>query len=316
MAQLLHDLDGAQAHGKVRDALARTLHDPSLELFYWSPAVDGYVDFSGALHDPAPRPGRVMRPIAGDDGPLALLMLDEAAADETQLVDVTIVAARLALENERLQAEVRSQLVALRSATARIVDTGARERRRIERDLHDGAQQRLLAVSMELGAARAKLATIDDPAARGALDRAAAEVQQAITELRDLARGIYPMLLTQEGLGSAVRALAEQSPLPVDVTATDRRYPAAVEAAGYFVIAESVTNAVRHSGASGVEVRVSEAAGYLVVVVRDDGAGGASLDAGSGLRGLADRVTALDGRFTVSSPAGRGTCVRASLPCD
>jgi signal transduction histidine kinase len=226
--------------------------------------------------------------------------------------------ARLALENERLHAEVRGQLVQLRSSTARIVEAGQDARRRIERDLHDGAQQRLLALSMTLGRARLRAGVNGDSELGAFLDRAADDLQEAIGELRELARGIHPMLLTQEGLASALRALAERAPLPVEVSAPPRRFPEPVEATAYFIVSEAVTNAARHSGASAVRVDAAVDGGVLTVRVRDDGIGGVdetSENTGSGLVGMRDRVIAAGGRMTIASPVGAGTTIVARLPC-
>jgi signal transduction histidine kinase len=221
------------------------------------------------------------------------------------------------MENERLQAEVRSQLVQLRSTTARLVVAGQDARRRIEQDLHDGAQQRLLALSMTLGQARVWAGRGGDAEIRAFLDRAADDLQQAITELRELARGIHPMLLTQEGLGSALRALAERAPLPVQVSAPSQRFSATIESTAYFLVTEAVTNAARHSGASVVHVDVTVHGDELAVRVSDNGIGGVDTapSSGSGLLGMRDRVVAVGGGMSVSSPAGNGTTVLARLPC-
>jgi signal transduction histidine kinase len=313
---LLPQLSGPVAPGRVRDALAATLHDPQLELLYWSPATDGYVDLDGHPREPAAGPGRTVAPISGESGPLAVMLVDEIARQEPALLQAAGAMARLALENERLQAEVRSQLVQLRSTTARLVEAGQDARQRIERDLHDGAQQRLLALSMTLGQARAR-ADGADPQLRGFLDHAADDLQQAISELRELARGIHPMLLTQEGLGSALQALAERAPLPVDVSAPSQRLPDTVESTAYFIVTEAVTNAARHAAASVVHVEISVVGDEMTVRVSDDGIGGANTatPGGSGLLGIRDRVIALGGRMTVTSPTGGGTTLVARLPC-
>jgi signal transduction histidine kinase len=256
-------------------------------------------------------------PISGEGGPLAVMLVDEIVLQEPAPLQAVGAMARLALENERLQAEVRSQLVQLRSTTARLVEAGQDARRRIERDLHDGAQQRPLALSMTLGRARAR-ADGADPQLRAFLDHAADDLQQAITELRELARGIHPMLLTQEGLASALTALAERALLPVQVTAPTCRFPDTVESTAYFVVSEAVTNAARHAAASVVRVDVTVAGDELTVRVSDDGIGGANpatAGGGSGLLGMRDRVVALGGRMTVTSPTGGGTTVVARLPC-
>jgi signal transduction histidine kinase len=312
---LLPELAGPVAPGRVRAALAATLHDPGLELLYWSPISEGYVDIDGQPREPA-APGRAVAEISGESGPLAVMLVDKMVMQEPQLLKAAGAMARLALENERLHAEVRSQLVQLRSTTARLVEAGQDARRRIERDLHDGAQQRLLALSMTLGRARTR-ATDGDPEIRAFLDHAADDLQQAITELRELARGIHPMLLTQEGLGSALHALAERAPLPVLVTAPAERFGETIESTAYFFVTEALTNAARHSAASVVQVDVAVDGGELTVWVSDNGVGGAGTGSsgGSGMVGMRDRVIAVGGRMSVSSPPGGGTTVMARLPC-
>jgi signal transduction histidine kinase len=220
----------------------------------------------------------------------------------------------VAVENVRLDAELQARLDELRESRARIVEAGYAERRRVERDLHDGAQQRLVALALELQLVRAKLET-DPAAATELLETAADELTGATQELRELARGLHPPLLADRGLVPALEALATRAPLPVAVEAAGvERAPEAIEAAAYFVVAEALTNVARHAGASEAVVRVLRANGSLSVEVEDDGSGGADLAAGSGLRGLVDRVGALDGSLEVDSRPGRGTTLRATLP--
>jgi signal transduction histidine kinase len=217
-------------------------------------------------------------------------------------------------ENVRLDAELQARLDELRESRARIVEAGYAERRRVERDLHDGAQQRLVALAMELQVVRSKLQT-DPGAAAELLEGAAGELAGATQELRELARGLHPPVLADRGLVPALEALASRAPVPVTVEADEgERAPEAVEAAAYFVVSEALTNVARHAEAGHAVVRVARHDGVLSVEVEDDGAGGADLAAGSGLRGLADRVGALDGSLQVESKRGRGTTVRASLP--
>jgi signal transduction histidine kinase len=212
------------------------------------------------------------------------------------------------------RAELTERVETLTSSRAGAVDAQAAELRRIERDLHDGAQARLVALAMDLGMAREKLAT--EPAdAEALMVEAHEKAKRALVELRDLARGIHPAVLSDRGLDAALSALAAGSPVPVDVDVEiEERLPPAVEGAAYFVVAESITNAAKHSGASAVRLHVAREGGALVVEVADDGAGGAD-PAGGGLRGLRSRVEALDGRLSVASPHGGGTLVRAELPC-
>lgn len=315
---LLPELSKDLGPGRVRAALAASLRDPDLELLYWSPAGENYVDLDGQPREPIPGPGKAVSPIEGESGPLAVMIVDKVALDEPDLLRAAVAMARLALENERLQAEVRSQLLQLRSSTSRIVEAGQHARRRIERDLHDGAQQRLLALSMLLGRARSRAGAAGDAELSAFLNRAADDLQQAISELRELARGIHPMLLTQQGLASALQALAERAPLPIEVTATSRRFPETIEATAYFFVAEAVTNAARHAAASAVLVDAQVVGAELVVRVCDDGIGGVdevTSPEGSGLLGMRDRVIAIGGRLTISSPVGAGTTLIARLPC-
>jgi signal transduction histidine kinase len=213
---------------------------------------------------------------------------------------------------------VRSRLweaqLAVRESRVRIAEAGYAERKRVERDLHDGAQQRLVAVALELQLVRRKLESDPDAAAQ-LLETAADELSGATEELRELARGLHPPLLSDRGLVPALEALARRAPLPVAVEAEEvERAPQAVEAAAYFVVAEALTNVARHAGAEQAVVRVARRNGQLLVEVEDDGAGGADLAAGSGLRGLRDRVGALNGSLEVESRPGLGSTVRATLP--
>jgi signal transduction histidine kinase len=193
---------------------------------------------------------------------------------------------------------------------------GLRERRRLERDLHDGAQQRLVSLALTLRMAREKLDAEPGEAGR-LLDRSREELDQALRELRDLARGIHPAVLAGRGLGAAVEALAARAPLPVEVVCElpARRLPEQLELAAYFVVSEALTNAAKHASATQASVALTQRDGRLAVEVRDDGVGGADLDQGTGLRGLADRVAAIDGRLEIDSKPGQGTIVRAGLPC-
>jgi PAS domain S-box-containing protein len=203
----------------------------------------------------------------------------------------------------------------VKASRARIVQAADDSRRRLERDLHDGAQQRLVELSLDLRMARARLDQ-DPDEARGLLDTALDDLSHAIGELRELARGIHPAALTEGGLRPALEALTARSSLPTKlVTVPDARFTASIEAAAYFTVAEALTNAARHSSAQHVEVEVSRLRDHLRVEIRDDGCGGADGNGGTGLRGLTDRLATLDGRLYVSSPPGEGTVLRAEIPC-
>jgi signal transduction histidine kinase len=243
---------------------------------------------------------------------IAALVHDPALLDEPALVESVRATAALVLENERLAAEVRSQLAEVRASRGRIVAAGDAERRRIERNLHDGAQQRLVTLSVTLGLEASKA----DPTAAAALSRAQDEVEQAIAELRELARGIHPTLLRDEGLTPAVEALARRAPIPVTVESTvANRLPDPVELAAYFVVSEALTNVVKHASATVARVLLELDKTELQVTVTDDGVGGAQVTPGSGLAGLRDRLDALEARLSIESDTGRGTIVRAVFAC-
>jgi signal transduction histidine kinase len=301
--------------GSVRAALARTLGDPTLELALWLPDRDAYVDADGRpLSLPSPGSARAVTVLGPADGPVAALVHDPALLEQPALLHSAGAAARLALENERLQAELRLQLAEVQASRARIVTAGDEERRRLERDLHDGAQQRLLSLGLALQLVRAELG----PSPNGAeaiLGEAEAELAAALDELRQLAHGIHPAVLTEHGLTAALKSLAARAPLPVEIErVADERLPVPVEAAAYFVVSEALANAAKHSRASAVSVSIACEGDSLVVAVEDDGAGGAAPHSGSGLAGLCDRVQALDGRLTIQSEPGRGTRLRAEFP--
>ena len=301
--------------GRLRDALADALGDPSLELAYWLPERERYVDGDGRSIELPATGSRVATPIEHDGRRVAAIVHDAVLSEQPGLVRAAGDAAALALENERLDAELRARVEELSASRARIVQIGLEERRRIERDLHDGAQQRLVALRLQLRLARDQ-ADKDPAATRAMLDAAGAELDEALAELRELARGIHPAVLADRGLEPALSALAGRAPLPVEVVSAPReRLPAPVEAAAYFVVAEALTNVARSSRATRASVRVERVNGHAVVEGRDDGVGGADPAAGSGLTGLADRLATLDGRLEVASPPGEGTTVRADIPC-
>jgi signal transduction histidine kinase len=299
----------------LRDELALTLEDPTLELGLWIPDRGIYVDASGAeLAVPADGSERAATFVEHEGAPLAVLVHDPTLREEPKLVEAVAAAARLALVNARLHAEVRSQLETVQESRARIAAAADEERRRIERDLHDGAQQRLVALALELRSAQRQLDTTDDAEVASLLASTADELQVAVEELRELAQGIHPGILTQGGLAHALEQLAARAPLPVSVNATAERFAPELEATAYFVACEALTNTVKHAGASRASIGVRRENGFLVVEIEDDGRGGADVD-GSGLRGLSDRVEARGGRLLVQSSPGSGTRVRGEIPC-
>jgi signal transduction histidine kinase len=278
------------------------------------PALNRYVDAGGS---PAELPAaddarRTVTEIDHHGEHVAAIVHDRA--QDTATVRAAGAATALLLENQRLDAELRARLVELRASRARLVEAADGERRRIERNLHDGAQSRLVALALNLRLARMSVTDGSDTATL--LDGSIDELGQSLKELRDLARGIHPVVLSERGLEPAVRALAARAPLPVDIVGQAAgRLPAAVETAAYFVVSEALTNVSKYARAEHASVRVERVDGQLLVEVSDDGVGGASAGDGSGLRGLADRVAALSGTLDVTSPPGQGTRLRAQLPC-
>ena len=295
----------------LRGRLARALGDPTLDVAYR--LGDGrYVDAAGHPIELPLGVDRAVTTVTAGGEEVAALVHDPALLDEPALVESVRATAGLVLDNERLAAEVRSQLAEVHASRGRIVAAADAERRRIERNLHDGAQQRLVTLTVALGleASHADAATAD------VLSRAQEEVEQAIAELRELARGIHPTLLRDEGLGAAVEALARRASLPVTVHGTVRgRLPDSVELAAYFVASEALTNVLKHASASEASVLIERKPGALRIMVKDDGIGGARIEADSGLAGLRDRLQALDATLVIESEAGNGTTVSAEIPC-
>jgi signal transduction histidine kinase len=315
VADLVVELDRAPEPPRLRDVIARALGDPSLEIAYPAPDAGGWVGAAGlpvTLPGPAD-PSRAVTRLERDGRTVAALIHDPAIAEERELVASVSAATSLALENERLQAEVRAQLEEVRASRARIVAAGDAERRRIERDLHDGAQQRLVTLALILEMAQQQAGGA--PELEGLIEKARRELEDGLTELRELARGLHPVAL-DEGLAGAVDSLAERVSVPVEVVVPPERHRPEVEATAYFVIAEALTNVVRYADASRARVAVTRSGHTLVVEVADDGVGGADPARGSGLRGLADRVATAGGRLTLTSPTGHGTILRAEIPCE
>jgi signal transduction histidine kinase len=316
VADVVVGLSGAATAEDVRDRLRGALRDPSLEVLYWVPEEESYVSTGGRLVPDPPESDtadRMVLPVrASDGGRLALVLADPSLRRHGRPVAGALSAAGLALENARLQAGIRAQLEQVRASRARIVEAGLAERRRLERDLHDGAQQRLLALTMQLGAVRTAVA---DEATRTLVDTARADLRTAVAELRDLARGLHPAVLSQAGLGPALESVAERLPVPVALDVPSQRFDPTVESAAYFLACEAMTNAAKHADPTSVRVCVRPAGGRLLVEVLDDGVGGADAASGSGLTGLRDRIAALGGSFAVDSPPGHGTRVTASIPC-
>jgi signal transduction histidine kinase len=245
--------------------------------------------------------------------PMAALVFDRALEDERELVDGVAAAAGIALENGRLRAELRARLQELKGSRVRVLEASRQERQRLERDLHDGAQQRLVALSLELGLLGQRVDA--DPDLRARLNRAKEEVSESLEELRHVARGIYPAVLSGHGLAVALESLVARAGLPVSLVIDLSDRPAEpIEVAAYYLVSEALTNVDKHAQATSAGVKVRRDGQWLVLDVIDDGIGGADPTAGSGLRGLADRVEALGGRFDVITPTSRGTKVHAEIP--
>jgi signal transduction histidine kinase len=315
VAGLVVELGGPSASTDLRSALARALGDPSLQLAYWLPAEEAWVDGEGTMVKlPDADSGRSATFVERDQQPIAVVLHDPVLEHNAELVRSVCAAASLTLENERLQAELRARLLELQASRARLVQATDAERRRIERDLHDGTQQRLVSIAMSLGLLESRLPP--QGTARPLVHETREALALALAELRELTHGINPPLLTERGLAAALDELCRRAALPTRLELTlDRRFPDQIESAAYFVTSEALTNAAKHSHGTEVSVIASYDAQSLTVEIADDGIGGATTAGGSGLRGLADRVEALGGRFTVSSPPGRGTTLRAKLPC-
>jgi signal transduction histidine kinase len=316
VADLVLEIGATRAPGKLRDALARALQDPSLSVAYWLPERRRYFDVEGRPVDlPADGGSRVATIVKREGRPVAALVHCAALLDGTQLVEAVGAAAGLALENERLQADLRARLDELRASRARIVDAADAERRRLERNLHDGTQQRLVSISMSLGLAESKVEA-DPGAARRILEEARQGLATALQELREFSQGIHPGVLTERGLHDALRELVYLAPMSIELSVPcDKRLPAPVEAAAYYVVAEALANAAKYASADAISVTVQRRNGSAVVEVADDGVGGADPAMGSGLRGLSDRVEALGGTLAVDSAYGAGTKLRAEFPC-
>jgi signal transduction histidine kinase len=315
VGDLVLELERTPPQG-IQEALARALEDPTLEVAFWLPERGEFVDSAGqAVQLPAEGAARAVTRLEHEGEPLAALVHDPSLLDEPKLVQGAGAAARLALENARLQADMRAQLVEVQQSRVRIVAAADDERRRIERDLHDGAQQRLVAIALQLRSAQRRLGGQTDREFDKLLAATVDELQVAVEELRELAHGVHPAILTEEGLAAALESMTSRSPLPVSLDVSEERLSPQVEATAYFVVSEALANVVKHAGASKATISARRGNGLLVVEVGDDGIGGARADNGSGLRGLADRIEALGGRLRIESPAGGGTRIVGEIPC-
>jgi signal transduction histidine kinase len=315
LGDLVIELRAGLAPSDLRDALARALRDPSLDLAYWLSEYATYADVDGRPVDiDELGQGRSITLIDRKRARVAALVHDPSLRDEPELLGAVTAAAGIAIENGRLQAELRARLEELRGSRARLIDEGQKERQRLERNLHDGAQQRLIALSLQLSLLEERLEADRD--ARSELHRARQEISLSLDELRDVARGIHPAVLSGHGLQIALESITARAPIPVRLTVRlEDRVEERLEVVAYYVVSESLSNIAKHADASRATVDVGRDNGQMIVEIVDDGIGGADTERGSGLRGLADRVEATGGRLRVWTPSGGGTRVKAELPC-
>jgi len=293
---LLH-LQGPARLSSVTSALRSVFEDPELEI----------------VDPPAEGGDRLCLPIRSNSGEqLAVVLADPSLSPHDDLVRAALTASSFALENAQLEAALRAQLQEVRESRLRIIEAGVAERRRLERDLHDGTQQRLLGLKIMLATAEAD---IHDAPARAVIGRIRSELAAVLDELRDLAHGIHPAVLSQVGLARAVQSLAERYTTPIEIDLPPGRLPESAELTAYFVIAEAITNAIKHACADEITVTGAQADGWLRVEIADDGKGGASASAGTGISGVIDRVRGVGGDVTLESPAGHGTRIQVSIPC-
>jgi signal transduction histidine kinase len=312
--QVYHAIPDLAAPVEVQSSLRRILDDPDLELFWWDWERECDVDVHGEPSVVEDGPGRTVTRLEYGSRKIGAIVHDTRLLDAPSFLDTFIPTMRIAMERDRLHRDLVEKLAQLKASRLRMAEAAEEERRRLQRNLHDGAQQRLVVMLIELR--RLEQLTRDDeigPAVR----RVREEAEAAIDDLRDLARGLHPPLLAQRGLLAAVRSGAARSSIPVELDLSlETRLAPTLEAAAYYVCAEAVTNVVKHAQASKVALRIAETGGRLVVEVRDDGVGGATDDdpERTGLRGLRDRVEALDGRLELESEPGVGTTIRAAFP--
>ena len=282
---------------------------------YRAPSSSAYADADGnPVSLPDDRDRRGFAPVEEEGREVATLVYDASLDDDPELVEAVCAAAAIALENEQLQAESEARLSELRASRERVIAAGDAERRRLERNLHDGAQQRLVALALQLGLIQSQIRQ-DPSAAEALVTNASVQLAESLRELRELARGMHPAVL-EFGLASALESLAARTTVPTAVSCeVAERLPQQVEIALYFVVCEALANVAKYAGAQTASVRLYCTDGGVAVDIADDGVGGADAAAGSGLRGLADRVEAMSGHVIVTSPAGDGTVVTAEVPC-
>jgi signal transduction histidine kinase len=302
---------------EVQTALREILDDPGLHLYWWDWERRRYVDVNGLVAEPAPVPGAMVTPLEYPTRKIGAMLHRRRLLEAPEFLGSFVPMIRIAMERDRLHRDLVAKLEQLRASRLRIVRAGDEERRRLERNLHDGAQQRLTASLFPLRALRQKAAEDEEMVAL--VDGALTELEGAIADLRELARGLHPPLLQREGLAAALQAGANRSTVPVELDLRlPERLPPELEAAAYYICAEAATNTIKHASASQVWLSAIHDNGTLTVIVRDDGVGGACVECGedqaTGLGGLKDRVEALGGVLEVESPEGEGTLLMATFP--
>ncbi|MCK9921659.1 sensor histidine kinase [Frankia sp. AgPm24] len=314
IAQLLATLPSPPTVRAVRTALRTALHDDSADILVWMPEQKQHSDADGLTRTPPPADAAdlIMKVWTSAGAPLAVITAAPAMRRNSDLVTAAVQASALALENARLHTIVAAQLKAVHASRARLVEASLHERKRLERDLHDGAQQRLLALATRLGLARTKAT---DPDTISAIEAAREDLRYALADLRSLARGIHPAVLSQGGLRPALEVVTAALPVEVELDVTADRFDAVLETGAYYTICEALTNTVKHAGATRAMVTVRNLGAEVQIDVADDGKGGAVEVDNGGLAGLADRVRALGGALVIASPSGGGTRLTANIPC-
>ena len=315
VTKLVIDLGEDPETDTLRARLALALGDRSLAIAYWLPESNGYVDEGGSLVVlPPAGSGKAVTVIERQGERIAALVHDATVLEDPDLIDDVASAAGIALSNVRLQAEVRRQIAELDASRRRILEARDAQRDRLQQELRGGIGQRLAGVGKVLDLALREARSAPDRAATSGLEDAERELHEAQVELHELAAGIHPALLTERGLVPALSSLAQRVPCPVRLVTPPQRLPDVIETAVYFVCSEALANVGKYARASHVDVEVRAEGDLVTVLIADDGVGGAHPSAGSGLKGVADRIEALGGRLAVESPTGRGTRLVARIP--
>jgi signal transduction histidine kinase len=315
VVDLVADLNQA-APSQLAEAIGDALGDPRLRLLMWSPTQHAYLDADAHAVQPSAGPQRAVTYVERHGEPLAALLHDAALLEDEGTLRAVSAVVAITVENAQLTQELAARLREVAESRARLVAAADTERRRIERDLHDGAQQRLVTVALDLKLAETGLTDSVDEPMRRVLSRAVTDLGDALTELRSLARGIHPAILTESGLCAALESLVDRTAVPVALRADiPAGMPPMVEATAYFTVSEALANVAKHADASHVSVTADITDGMLRIAVIDDGRGGAD-STGSGLLGIKDRVNAVGGTLRVHSPAGSGTRLEIELPCE